>query len=113
MVDFISQSYVNARRFLQRKEYRELQRRQSRPSNERFDPPLAGGPSILQYIEDLSEEDQVEAIRHGTNEANCSQIDWRKGSKEAAGHQGCQEERPSYRRREETPPLQARNCGVA
>lgn len=47
--------------------------------------------------------------RDGKNQANCKEVNWRKSSKEAAGHQGCKEECSRHRRSQEASPLQARH----
>ena len=45
---------------------------------------------------------------HGPYQANCPQIYIRKGSSQAAGHQGCSQVRPKPGGREEAPPLPSR-----
>ena len=47
---------------------------------------------------------------HGSYQANCKKIYWRKGSKKAAGHQGCKKICSSHWRSQEAPQIQAWNC---
>ena len=48
---------------------------------------------------------------HGSYQANCQKVHWRKSSQEAIGHQGCKEVCSIHRRSQEAPQIQARNCG--
>merc|ERR1712121_538956 len=44
---------------------------------------------------------------HGKDQADCSQVNWRQGSSEAIGYQGCQEVCACHWRGQEASPLQA------
>merc|ERR1712192_280523 len=47
---------------------------------------------------------------HGSYQADCKEVYWRKGSQEAAGNQGCSQVCSCNWGCQEAPPLQAWNC---
>ena len=47
-------------------------------------------------------------FHHGPYQADSQEVHWRQGPTQAAGHQGCSQVSPCYRRCQEAPSLQAR-----
>lgn len=67
------------------------------------------GVVLISRLSALSQHSERQNLTNcdGENQANSPKIHRRKGSEEAAGHKGGQEERPCHRRRQEASPLQA------